>query len=97
MTITNKPNAGDPIVVPVNDNFGGTKYIADPVFWRYLDELDSQSNETANTAFDFSGQISILNARMAEVEEELADNPFTVDSTTWTVDTTYITADWTKA
>ncbi len=42
-------------------------------------------------------RISSLNARIAYLEESVTDDPFTVDSTGWTVDTAQVKADMVKA
>ena len=43
------------------------------------------------------GSMPSITARLAFVEEQLDDDPFTIDSTGWTVDTTMITVDMSKA
>ena len=97
MTISNKPNAGDPIVERIVEDVFGEKFIPTQEFWNFLDELTAQSDQASQIAFDYAATIAAQNARIARIEEEITDNPFTVDSTGWTVDTTYVTADWTKA
>lgn len=42
MTLTNKPKAGEPIVKLVQGPLGERIYIATDLFWKYLDELDSE-------------------------------------------------------
>lgn len=96
MSVTNKPNDGEPIVLKRNDPVFGETYIATPVFWRFLDELTDQANQTASDVAQ-DPLTTTLAARIAEIEYQITDDPFTVDSTGITVDSTFITADWTKA
>ena len=93
MSVTNKPNDGEPIVERVKDVLTGDKYIATRVFSRFLDELASSINQADSQAE--SDPVAL--ARISLTEELLEDNPFTIDSTGWTVDTTKITVDMAKA
>jgi hypothetical protein len=69
----------------------------------YLDQLERFNEQmyrrTGGTTDAVASEqdISDLSARLAQVEYEITDDPFTVDSTGWTVDTSYVTADWAKA
>lgn len=46
--ITNKPNDGEPIVTRVFDPILGERFIATPVFWRFLDEVVSIVSSTSD-------------------------------------------------
>ena len=52
MTVTNKPNAGDPIVVLLNDAISGNTYIPTREFWNFLDELSSSVNNSGTDVSD---------------------------------------------
>lgn len=94
MTVTNKPNDGEPIVLKVVDPIFGEKFIATPVFWRFLDELGGQAEASEyNEAASLAG----VRARLSKVESDSEPNPFTIDSTGWTIDTTQITIDMVNA
>ena len=97
MSVTNKPNDGEPIVQRVTDPIMGEKYVPTPVFWRFLDELTRQTNETSTSGTQIDSLVIGMQARLAQVEEQLADNPFTIDTTGVTIDSTLITIDMAKA
>jgi hypothetical protein len=63
---------------------------------RFLEQIYRRTGGAVDTVEE-AVEISDLLARIAQTEYELTDDPFTVESTGWTVDTSYITADWTKA
>ncbi len=96
MTVTGKPNAGDPIVEEIINPLTGKSFIPTAQFWRFLDEL-SEAVAFNETKDDSATLLAGVFARVADIETELRDDPFTVDSTGWTVDSTLITADWNKA
>jgi hypothetical protein len=93
MSVTNKPNDGEPIVELIKDALTGDKYIPTRVFSRFLDELVSEIN---SEGFQTENDPAAL-ARITLVEEAITDNPFTVDSTGWTVDISKVTVDMAKA
>ena len=97
MSVTNKPSDGEPIVQLVKDPIMGDKYIPTPVFWRFLDELTQQTNQSANSGSQIDALAITNSARTALNEYKLEDNPFTVDATGVTVDATNITVDMAKA
>ena len=57
MTVTNKPNAGDPIVVLLNDAISGNTYIPTREFWNFLDELSSSVNNSGTDVSDKADEI----------------------------------------
>ena len=57
MTVTNKPNSGDPIVTLLRDSIGGDSYIPTRQFWNFLDEI---SNSVNNSGTDISGKAEEL-------------------------------------
>lgn len=63
---------------------------------RILEQLYNRTGGTVD-AVEQENEFSSLHARVAQLEYELEDNPFTIDSTGWTVDTTRITVDMAKA
>lgn len=93
MAITNKPNDGEPIVLKVSNSIVGEHYIPTPVFWRYLDELESQINSGEIGGDGFDALNLNVGARLAEVEKSLSQDLFTVDTTGFTADSTNITID----
>lgn len=97
MTITNKPNDGEPVVQRVVDPVFGEKYIFTPVMWRFIDELTDTSNKSESEASETDALLFSNVARLTQLEEEVADNPFTVDSSGWSADTSQVTADMGKA
>lgn len=96
MTITSKPNDGDPIVEEVVNPITGRAFIATRQFWRFLDELSSAVNASL-VLDDAATALAGLQARISSVESAIEDDPFTVDSTGWTVDTINVTVDMVKA
>ncbi len=96
MTVTSKPNEGDPIVEEVVNPVTGRAFIATRQFWRFLDELSSSVNSSL-VLDDAATALAGIQARLANVESKITEDPFTIDSAGWTVDTSYITADMAKA
>ena len=60
--------------------------------------LTGGTGDTSSGDASFSpATFALLVSRISEIEEQLADNPFTVDSSGWTVDTAMVTTDMSKA
>ena len=93
--IASKPSSGEEIIIEATDALGGKKLIATVALDRFFEDLEGQQNTSAqesNTAI-----MSGMMARIAQIEYEITPNPFTIDSTGWTVDTSLITIDMAKA
>jgi len=93
MTVTNKPNSGEPIVIKETRQDFGDQYIPTKVFWNFLDELTSKVNSLDAVSGGEESNLAALGARIAQVEYLLNPESFTIDSNGWTTDITRINID----
>ena len=93
--IASKPSSGEEIIIEATNALGGKKLIATLALDTFFEDLEQQQNssEQESSIAMMAGML----ARIAKIEYDITPNPFTVDSTGWTVDTTLITIDMAKA
>ena len=95
MTITSRPSSGEEIIVEQTSQLGEKNLVATTQLERFFEDLENNSNAVAGESS--SALMPSMMARIIQIENEIADNPFTIDSTGWTIDTTQITIDMAKA
>jgi len=89
-----RPREG--IVEKLGDDIGGALN-------NYLDQLERYNEQmyrrTGGTTDQVINQteISNINGRLAEIDYQITEDPFTMDSTGWTMDTTRLTMDMSEA
>jgi len=95
MTITSRPSSGEEIIVEQTSQLGEKNLVATTQLERFFEDLENSTN--AESQKSDTGLMASMMARIVQIENEITDNPFTVDSTGWTIDTTRITIDMAKA
>ena len=95
MTISSRPTSGEQIIVEQTNQLGDKQLVATTALERFFEDLeDGQNLESSESDV---GLIASMMARIVLIENEITDDPFTIDSTGWTIDTTRITIDMSKA
>ena len=95
MTINSRPSSGEQIIIEATDALVGKKLVGTSALDRFFEDLENNSNAVAGESS--SALMTSMMARIIQIEDEITDNPFTIDSTGWTIDTTQITIDMAKA
>lgn len=96
MSSSSKPRHGDPVVIVVKNEFGETEGIPTRQFQQYLDELDKESEQSDAIAQSLAGQISM--ALFKDLQDQIGSgDALTIDTTSFTIDTTQQFTDQTEA
>lgn len=93
---SSKPRHGDPVVIIQENEFGDTEGVPTRQFQQFLDELDQESEESETMTTSVTGQIAM--ALFKDLQDQIGSgDALTIDTTSFTIDTTQQFTDQTEA
>jgi len=93
---SSKPRHGDPIATAQKNEFDETEIIPTRQFQQFLDEIDQESEEAETITTSVIGQIAM--ALVKDIQDQVGSgDALTIDTTSFTIDTTVQFTDQTEA